>query len=178
MRIAVIALLLISLLLLVVLTLAPAEAGTRLPRWEQKRVRVYDYAGPEWQVQGAVASFNEMLPKHAPRLVYVPMSGPCEERLRAIAVCAVPAEQLPDSTAAGQTIPTYGGQGRMQQAVILLSTKWPPPGRWLACHELTHAMGALMHGSWSADNDPPPEACPYDAQTMKQLYKKKKMRHR
>jgi hypothetical protein len=168
------------LLLLVVLTivLAPVGVSASLPKWKQKRVMVYDYSGPEWQVQSAVDYFNEALPKRAPTLIYVRMSGSCVKNPKHITVCNVDPEHMPDPAAAGQSMMSFGGQLTMRSVLILLSTGGIPAGRGLACHELTHAMGVVAHGAWSENRNPTVESCPYDAETMKRIYKKAKKRHR
>jgi hypothetical protein len=135
-------------------------------------VRVYDYVGPEWQVEEAVNRFNVMLPKRAPRLIYVPMGGPCARPDRAISVCVIPDAQMSVSGAVGQNFTWSDDRRRAFKRKQIVFAASAQPALGLTCHELFHAMGVMDEGSWQYV-----QPCPYDDAIMRNLYKREK-RHR
>ncbi len=153
-------------LLLMVLALVPVEATARGVPWRQHRVMVYDHTGPEWSpyVQDAVNRYNGMLPKRAPTLVYVPMSGPCRGHKRAIVFCIVPLADLPAGNQAWTHAQSQAGE--MLEALVRID-ETVSPGLENPCHEMMHALGWWRHGAW-VDVRP----CPYSANAMRDLYKR------
>lgn len=138
--------------------------------WKQKRVMVYDYAGPEWRMREAVDRFNAMLPARAPTLVHVQMNGPCTQRRgRSITVCVVPRADIMTNALAQSTWKSR--RGAILGSFIQFGDH-AEPQLYISCHELFHSMGVFGHASWT-DVRP----CPYDASIMSDLYKREK-RHR
>ena len=103
---------LLLLLLALLLPLSAAAEG-----WTAKRLMVYDYTGVAWApyTTAAIAYYRAHLPRRAPRLVHVPMTGPCQEHPGAIAICEWPAGQMANSGAWGET-PLVRVNGTMRQA--------------------------------------------------------------
>lgn len=160
---------LLLLLLALLLPLSAAAEG-----WTAKRLMVYDYTGAAWApyTTAAIAYYRAHLPRRAPRLVRVPMTGACQEHPGAIAVCEWPAAQMANPGAWGET-PLVRVNGTMRQATIRLSDA-AIPNLGLVCHEMQHALGVVEHGAWTSVRP-----CPYSAREMQQMYgKDRKRKHR
>lgn len=169
------------LVLVVLVALLPLDAGAGSGAvWEKDRVRVFDHSAAEWQplVQDAVARYNILLPKKAPRLIYVPMEEmACPKGIAAgwhrvgITVCMTEGIiEKASPSFSGRTVFRYASlQDRTIKSVTLQIDTYilDMPDLGLVCHELMHATTGAPHFAWSAG---PP--CPYDPAFAKRVYKK------
>ena len=123
--------------------------------WKQKHLLIDDYTSSVWQpiVAETVASFNAILPKQAPQLVYRTMGEqPCEGlpdcgQPNAISVCNGVVEG-----GDGLTNSSWLNHQFRRAKITLEPTIRPGNRRNVTCHELMHALTNIP----DQDGDPEP----------------------
>jgi hypothetical protein len=174
------------MLVLVSWLLLGPPAAAREPAWQRNRVVVYDYTSAAWGgvIAQTVAEFNDMLPKNAPRLIYVRRT-------------AVPCEAIPTRRRKGDslvvcstTLIVHAGQTAGPRLVQLADAPINPLAG-TACHEFMHALTGIgdnyvlgIDGGWTWIT-PGLDSCvwgwstkpgSFDVAYAKKVYGKKKRR--
>lgn len=131
--------------------------------WHEKRVRVWNHAGVEWEpaLRQAVAEVNASLPKRAPRFVYRQGGTDCRGHRRAITVCSSDTLANP-----GETVTTWRKRRILRSRITLRPFVEFDTHVLIACHELFHAV------TLAPESAVPDGPCPFDEPFARKTYRK------